>query len=798
MKKRRTKTKTKQNSIRPEVIGGVLILIGLISFVSIFSDKMGFIGNFLYKLNTNLAGRANLVVPLIVMFLGTSLSIKSLRKNFVKHLVCSLILFLCLIILLDTDKGGDYTLIERIHFSKEYATVGKGGGVIGASLGFFLYKALGVVGTFIIIGVLAVGTILYLIQFDPQKAKESLSNMSLKIKENINNLKENRKERKKERELEKLEKNKDDIKDNKSKKKIRKLKKETEDEKEPSLKVIEQENEPEDELVINEYDKYLEETKTMDREEIKEDFIEEDDRKTEVESTKEIQTTKDIRKTTKDIEEDVKEEEELSKDIEKYMEENYIYTAPPIELLDNIENERGDNSEILKNKRIIEETMENFGIESKIVAINKGPVITSYELEPSPGVRLSKIVSLSDNLALSLASSDIRIEAPIPGKSVVGIEVPNKTKAAVTVRELIESDEFKNLNSHLPLALGKDVMGKNIISTIDKMPHLLIAGATGSGKSVCINTIITSIIYKSSPEDVKLVLIDPKVVELSIYNGIPHLLIPVVTNPKKAQYALNWAVQEMEKRYKSFAENSVRDIKGYNKKMKNQGEKEFPRIVVIVDELADLMMVSGQEVEDYIARLAQMARAAGIYLIIATQRPSVDVITGTIKANIPSRIAFAVSSSVDSRTILDIGGAEKLLGKGDMMFYPGYYSKPKRIQGAFISDEEVERVIDFVKGNNKSQMTEKKENLLDEIEKKTEEIKDKDPLFEDAVRYILTDEQASISFLQRKLKVGYSRAARIVDQMEEAGIIGPHEGSKPRTIIMSPEEIEKYLGERNE
>lgn len=798
MKKRRTKTKTKQNSIRPEVIGGVLILIGLISFVSIFSDKMGFVGNFLYKLNTNLAGRANLVVPLIVMFLGTSLSIKSLRKNFVKHLVCSLILFLCLIILLDTDKGGDYTLIERIHFSKEYATVGKGGGVIGASLGFFLYKALGVVGTFIIIGVLAIGTILYLIQFDPQKAKESLSNMSLKIKENINNLKENREERRKERELEKLEKNKDDIKDNKSKKKIRKLKKETEDEKEPSLKVIEQENEHEDELVINEYDKYLEESKTIDREEIKEDFVEEDDQKTEVEATKEIHTTKNTKKFSKDIEEDVKEEEELNKDIEKSMEENYIYTAPPIELLDSIENERGDNSEILKNKKIIEETMENFGIESKIVAINKGPVITSYELEPSPGVRLSKIVSLSDNLALSLASSDIRIEAPIPGKSVVGIEVPNKTKAAVTVRELIESDEFKNLNSHLPLALGKDVMGKNIISTIDKMPHLLIAGATGSGKSVCINTIITSIIYKSSPEDVKLVLIDPKVVELSIYNGIPHLLIPVVTNPKKAQYALNWAVQEMEKRYKAFAENSVRDIKGYNKKMKNQGEKEFPRIVVIVDELADLMMVSGQEVEDYIARLAQMARAAGIYLIIATQRPSVDVITGTIKANIPSRIAFAVSSSVDSRTILDIGGAEKLLGKGDMMFYPGYYSKPKRIQGAFISDEEVERVIDFVKGNNKSQMTEKKENLLDEIEKKTEEIKDKDPLFEDAVRYILTDEQASISFLQRKLKVGYSRAARIVDQMEEAGIIGPHEGSKPRTIIMSPEEIEKYLGEINE
>lgn len=797
MKKRRAKTKSKPKTIRPEIVGAVLIFIGLMSFVSIFSDKMGFIGNFLYKLNTNLAGRANLVVPLIFMFLGTSLSFKSLRENFLKHFVCSLILFLCLIILLDTDKSGDYTLIERIHFSKEYATVGKGGGVIGASLGFFLYKALGVVGTSIVISILAIGTILYLIRFDPHKAKEFILNFSQNTKESFVNLKEKIVEMKNERALAKEEKDKDkDIKNKKISKKKSKIEKDNEDE--PSLEIIENdfEDDSDDELLINVYDQNTNKDISSDN---KESYIKDDE--PDVEESKEKAKTKSKKtklQTYDEINEDEKEEEELSKDIEKSMEEEYVYTAPPIELLDNIENERGDNSEILKNKKIIEETMENFGIESKIVAINKGPVITSYELEPSPGVRLSKIVSLSDNLALSLASSDIRIEAPIPGKSVVGIEVPNKTKAVVTVRELIESDEFKELNSHLPLALGKDVMGKNIISTIDKMPHLLIAGATGSGKSVCINTILTSIIYKSSPEDVKLVLIDPKVVELSIYNGIPHLLIPVVTNPKKAQYALNWAVQEMEKRYQAFAENSVRDIKGYNKKMKSQGEKEFPRIVVIVDELADLMMVSGQEIEDYIARLAQMARAAGIYLIIATQRPSVDVITGTIKANIPSRIAFAVSSSVDSRTILDIGGAEKLLGKGDMMFYPGFYSKPKRIQGAFISDEEVERVIDFVKGNNDSQMTEKKENLLDEIEKKTEEIKDKDPLFEEAVRYILTDEQASISFLQRKLKVGYSRAARIVDQMEEAGIIGPHEGSKPRTIIMSPEEIEKYLGERNE
>lgn len=448
----------------------------------------------------------------------------------------------------------------------------------------------------------------------------------------------------------------------------------------------------------------------------------------------------------------------------------------------------GDKKEVLNNARIIEETMQNFGIDATISQINKGPTITCYELSPAPGIKLSKIVSLSDNIALSLASSDIRIEAPIPGKAAVGIEVPNIIKDNVYLKEILLSDEYKNIDSTVPLALGKNVTGKPVISSIDKMPHLLIAGATGSGKSVCINTIIMSIIYKSSPADVKLLLIDPKVVELSIYNEIPHLLIPVVTDAKKASLALNGMVQEMERRYKMFAENSTRDIHSYNKKAVNHNLEKLSTIVIVIDELADLMMVAAQEVEDYICRLAQMARAAGIYLIVATQRPSVDVITGTIKANIPSRISFAVSSQVDSRTILDMSGAEKLLGKGDMLFYPSFYSKPERIQGAFISDAEVENVVNFLKENNVSSYN---EDFIEDIDNKNElDFIDSDELLPDAIKLVVEEGQASISFLQRKLRIGYARAARIVDEMEQMNIIGGYEGSKPRKVLIDEEDLE--------
>ena len=473
------------------------------------------------------------------------------------------------------------------------------------------------------------------------------------------------------------------------------------------------------------------------------------------------------------------------------------YKFPSIELLDDFEKKQNFDykKEVINNAKKIEETMKSFGIESKILQIDRGPTITCYELQPAPGVKVNKIVNLSNDLPLNLAASDIRIVAPIPGKAAVGIEVPNKIKDNVNLKEIIKTKEFTSLNSDIPLALGKDITGKPIISTIDKMPHLLIAGATGSGKSVCINTIIISLLFKAHPNDVKLLLIDPKVVELSIYNGIPHLLIPVVTEPKKATSALNWAVNEMEKRYKLFAENNVRDIKSYNTKFNNNNEKKLSKIIIIIDELADLMMASAQEIEECICRLAQMARAAGIYLIIATQRPSVDIITGTIKANIPSRISFAVSSQIDSRTILDMSGAEKLLGKGDMLFYPSDLPKPTRIQGAFIKDIEVKRVVEFLKSQNK---VEYNDEVMETIQKEiniSAIAEDTDELLADAISLVVNEGQASISFLQRKLRIGYARAARIVDQMEEKGIVGGYEGSKPRKVLISKEEIDSISKE---
>ena len=474
------------------------------------------------------------------------------------------------------------------------------------------------------------------------------------------------------------------------------------------------------------------------------------------------------------------------------------YQLPSINMLkDSVKNDTKDKKEILHNAKKIEETMSNFRIDASILQINKGPTITCYELQPAPGVKVSKIVNLSDDLALNLATSDIRIEAPIPGKAAVGIEVPNKVKDNVGLKELLESEEFLSLDSKLPLTLGKDISGTPIISTIDKMPHLLIAGATGSGKSVCINTIIMSILFRAYPHEVKLLLIDPKVVELSIYNGIPHLLIPVVTEPKKAASALGWAVEEMERRYKLFAKNSVRDISSYNSKFTNSSDEKLPKILIIIDELADLMMVAAQEIEDYICRLAQMARAAGIYLIVATQRPSVDVITGTIKANIPSRISFAVSSQIDSRTILDMAGAEKLLGKGDMLFFPSNYSKPIRVQGAFISDEEVEKVVSFLKNQS---ITEYDDCIMESIQQDIiiDNLKeDTDELLIDAIDLVVEEGQASISLLQRRLKIGYARAARIVDDMEARGIIGGFEGSKPRKVLVSKEDIDSILRSEN-
>ena len=466
------------------------------------------------------------------------------------------------------------------------------------------------------------------------------------------------------------------------------------------------------------------------------------------------------------------------------------YKMPPVSLLNKVVNKSDKRSKqkVLENARRLEQTLRDFGVEASINQVTVGPTITRYEIQPRPGVKVSKIVNLTDDIALSLAAKSIRMEAPIPGKNAIGIEVPNEESQMVGIREIMESKEFNGYPSKLAMGLGKDVAGRIIIGDIAKMPHLLIAGSTGSGKSVCVNTLITSLVYKAKPDEVKLILIDPKVVELSNYNGIPHLLIPVVTDPKKAANALTWAVTEMNRRYKLFAETQVKDIKSYNEKTDNP----LPRIVIIIDELADLMMVSANDVEDCIHRLAQMARAAGMHLIVATQRPSVDVITGVIKANIPSRIAFAVSSQTDSRTIIDMGGAEKLLGKGDMLFYPLGAAKPVRLQGAFISEAESDKIIEHIK-NDVGEHT-----YANDIEEKitnvnTDEVSSADELLVECIEFVVANEQASASMLQRKFKIGFNRAARLIDDMEERGIVGPSEGSKPRKVLISKQDLEGLL-----
>ncbi len=501
---------------------------------------------------------------------------------------------------------------------------------------------------------------------------------------------------------------------------------------------------------------------------------------------------------------------ELQKELqsqEKKLPKKYIF--PPLSRLQKGVSAVGDSTRELKETAMrLQQTLNTFGVRVTITDISQGPSVTRYELQPEQGVKVSKIVGLADDIKLNLAATDIRIEAPIPGKAAVGIEVPNKENMMVALRDLLESKEFREFDSNIAFAVGKDIAGKTIVADIAKMPHMLIAGSTGSGKSVCINTLIMSILYKAHPDDVKLIMVDPKVVELSVYNGIPHLLIPVVTEPKKASAALHWGVTEMEDRYRKFADFNVRDLKGYNKKletMRESGEEnvppKMPQIIIIVDELADLMMVSPGEVEESICRLAQLARAAGIHLIIATQRPSVDVITGLIKANMPSRVAFAVSSGVDSRTILDMNGAEKLLGKGDMLFYPQGYSKPARIQGAFVSDKEVSDVVDFLKNQTLGN------TYAEDIEEKIQNIgstgagagmgsgSDRDEYFIEAAKFIIEKDKASIGMLQRLLKIGFNRAARIMDQLCEYGVVGEEEGTKPRKVLMSMEQFEQLLEE---
>ncbi len=694
-----------------EILGITFISFGMLSVISLFSDKTGIIGMLLKNIYFTLMGFGGYIFPVIIIALGLLFMINKLNIEDDKKSLYMIMLFFCFLTLLDIKNQSAITFTKSITKTLELSKKGLGGGLIGSFFGYIFFKLFGTIGSYIIISFIIIVSIL---QFTEIKIQDYIKKIHLHKKtiKKVNNKNEIR-------------------------------------EKTPPINNTKNKNE----IVIHDY-------------------------------------TKNTYSNT-----NVKTTQEETEAIIVNSKHNFTnYKLPSLDLLeDHIKQEINNKKEIINNAKKIEKTMDNFGIESKIVQINKGPAITCYELQPAPGVKVSRIVNLADDLALNLATSDIRIEAPIPGKAAVGIEVPNKIKDNVSLKEILESEEFVTLNSNLPLTLGKDISGNPIISTIDKMPHLLIAGATGSGKSVCINTIILSILFKAHPDEVKLLLIDPKVVELSIYNGIPHLLIPVVTQPKKAAFALNWAVNEMERRYKIFAKNNVRDITSYNKKVKNKQEEKLSNIVIIIDELADLMMVAAQEIEDYICRLAQMARAAGIYLIVATQRPSVDVITGTIKANIPSRISFAVSSQVDSRTILDMAGAEKLLGKGDMLFYPSNYSKPIRIQGAYVSDNEIENVVNFLREQN---VAEYDNDILESIQKDIQIdkiIDDSDELLPEAINLVIDEGQASISLLQRKLRIGYARAARIIDEMEAKGIIGGYEGSKPRKVLIAKDDIDTYL-----
>lgn len=536
-------------------------------------------------------------------------------------------------------------------------------------------------------------------------------------------------------------------------------------------------------------------------EEIPEEVVPESQEVPEQEHTK--ATSKNPRSTKEEIADGIT---HIQKEIDARQPKPAVYHYPPLSLLKKGGKSKGDSDQHLRQTaQKLQDTLHNFGVNVTVTNVSCGPTVTRYELQPDQGVKVSRIVNLSDDIKLNLAAPDIRIEAPIPGKAAVGIEVPNKTNSAVMLRDLLQSEAFRNCPSKLAFAAGKDIAGQPVVTDIAKMPHLLIAGATGSGKSVCINTLIMSILYKASPEEVKMIMIDPKVVELSVYNGIPHLFIPVVTDPKKAAGALNWAVSEMTSRYNIFAEFNVRNLEDYNRKVEAmrlaEGEErpqKLPQIIIIVDELADLMMVAPGEVEDAICRLAQLARAAGIHLIIATQRPSVNVITGLIKANMPSRIAFSVSSGVDSRTILDMNGAEKLLGKGDMLFYPQGYQKPARLQGAFVSDEEVSSVVEFL--SNKNPAVEYNSQIQQQVNTggptaSASVSDDRDAYFVDAGKFIIEKEKASIGMLQRMFKIGFNRAARIMDQLAEAGVVGPEEGTKPRKILMTMEEFQQFVEE---
>ncbi len=770
---KRANTRKKQNRIDIDLAVVSMIIISILLTVLIYTNS-GYIGKTLSPILGGIIGWMKYILPIGTFAIAINLACEK-KALLTPKLIQYGVFLMCIAVIMciyqmstgNIDINGEFGNVLKQAYDLGQKNIG--GGAIGAIVAIPMVELLGMTGAIILSIGIAILVLIFMFGIHPAK-----------IITNTVDALEERKQAK--LEYEEYEEDEEEIK-NPNLKKINKKELKRNNKKE-SIDIP-----LDDQITINLNDK---EGKLKKYDHSEDELIPLGMEEKKKSSPDEIEAN--LFKTEQPVKED-KSKEVLVLEHTMTVEDEH-YEFPPIQLLSegNERGVKGGKKAIADNATKLQKTLYSFGVSAKVENVSVGPAITRYELKPAEGVRVSKIANLADDIALNLAAESIRIEAPIPGKQAVGIEVPNKETQVVHLRDILETDTFMNYKSKLAFALGKDVAGNEVVTDIAKMPHVLIAGSTGSGKSVCINTLITSIIYKAKPSEVKLVMVDPKVVELSVYNGIPHLLIPVVTDPKKAAGALSWAVQEMVNRYGLFAAKGVRDIKGYNEAIEKEGSAEkLPQIVIIIDELADLMMVAAKDVEDAICRLAQMARAAGMHLVIATQRPSVDVITGIIKANIPSRIAFAVSSQVDSRTILDMVGAEKLLGKGDMLFYPSGAPKPTRIQGAFVSDKEVEKIVDFLKSNGEVQYS---EDILESIEKSNSTDKeldkeksddDVDELLEDAIQTVIETGQASASFIQRRFKVGYARAGRIIDQMEARGIISGYEGSKPRQVLMSKE-----------
>ncbi|MCE5220486.1 MAG: DNA translocase FtsK [Clostridium sp.] len=781
----RTKSKKDEITINPDIVGIVYIATGIILGIAIYTSLAGILSSLAQRISYVVIGIGANALPAYLMYFGfqyikTRGNIKFNKKFFgMTILVVIIMLTFGIINIQSLDNQSDF--FENIKLIIGDNTKTMHGGIISYLICYPLYKIVGVLGTYIIL--LAFSIIAVILIFDI-----TLYDLGIKAYNKGEKIRNNRKNRNKK------------VKEKNEERKTR----------ENFINIVEKnENEQkrhnEKEAFLSGVNKKI---KILD-------FMKDSNEREEEEASPQLKSeiSSDIHIDNflgKNVQNHARKKENLDNDVKNVVnkeiqeqisecKELKEYKHPNLGLLKlnaNTKLNSSDKKELIENANKLEEILSNFGVDAKVTQVTKGPSVTRFELQPSPGVKVSKIVNLSDDIALGLAASGIRIEAPIPGKAAVGIEVPNGKQTPVFLREVLENDEFINSKKKLAFALGKDISGKCVVGDLNKMPHTLIAGATGSGKSVCINSLIISLLYKYNPDEVKLLMVDPKVVELNVYNGIPHLLIPVVTDPKKAAAALNWAVNEMTNRYKLFADCGVRNMESYNE-LFNKGviEQKLPYIVIIVDELADLMMVCPNDVEDYIGRLAQMARAAGMHLVIATQRPSVDVITGVIKANIPSRISFAVSSQIDSRTILDGSGAEKLLGKGDMLYYPVGESKPLRVQGCFISEEEVEHVVSFIKSEQGD--TNYEEDIIDHINSATdskssdssEKSYDIDELLNEVINAVVEYGQASTSFIQRKFRIGFNRASRIMDQLEERGIISEKDGSRPRQILITRQQL---------